>query len=200
MRPSCAAASIGVALTIVSTVYGQRPPDYTVKILAYFDAETLATFARQVQAYADLRASLEPGLPPLRVTAIADEIDQAENALGSRIRRARATARVGDIFTPRIQRQIQKMLSVEADKGTLASLFDDNPGAFRFTVNATYPKHKPVSTVPPNLLQLLPPLPDGMEYRFVGRDLILRDMKANIIVDEVAHAIRCEHCEIFERP
>ena len=200
MRPSCAALSIAVALTMVSTVHGQRPPDYTVKILAYYDADTLTTFARQVKAYADLRASLEPGLPPLRVTAIPNEIDEAENALGTRIRRARATARLGDIFTPTIQKQITKMLSVEADKGTLASLFDDNPGAFRFTVNGTYPKHKPVSTVPPNLLQLLPPLPDGMEYRFVGRHLILRDMKANIIIDDVPHAIRCEHCEIFERP
>jgi hypothetical protein len=200
MRTSRAALSIAVALSMVSTVYGQRPPDYTVKILAYFDTDTLATFARQVQAYADLRASLEPGLPPLRITAVADEIDAAENALGTRIRRARATARLGDIFTPTIQRQIQKMLSVEADKGTLASLFDDNPGIFRFSVNGTYPKHKPVSTVPPNLLQLLPPLPEAMEYRFVGRDLILRDMRANIIIDEVPHAIRCEHCVIGERP
>ncbi len=185
---------------MASTIYGQRPPDYTVKILAYFDAGTLATFARQVNAYADLRTSLEPGLPPLRVTAIPGEIDEAENALGDRIRRARAAARRGDIFTPTIQKQIKKMLRAEADKGTLASLFDDNPGAFRFTVNGTYPKHKPVSTVPPNLLLLLPPLPDGMEYRFVGRDLILRDMKANIILDEVHHAIRCEHCLMAERP
>lgn len=200
MRPSRAAISIAVALTMASTVYGQRPPDYTVKILAYFDTETLATFARHVNAYVDLRASLEPGLPPLRVTAIPDEIDQAENALGTRIRRARAAARRGDIFTPTIRKQIQKMLKAEADKGTLASLFDDNPGSFRFSVNGTYPKHKPVSTVPPNLLQLLPPLPEGMEYRFVGRNLILRDMKANIIIDEVPHAIRCEHCLIAERP
>jgi hypothetical protein len=200
MRPCRAAVSIAVALTMVATVYGQRPPDYTVNILAYFDGETLATFARKVQAYADLRASLEPGLPPLRVTPIADEIDQAENALGNRIRQARATARRGDFFTPTIQKQIQKMLRAEADKGTLASLFDDNPGEFRFNVNGTYPKHRPVSTVPPNLLLLLPPLPEGMDYRFVGRHLILRDMKANIIIDEVPHAIRCEHCTVFERP
>ena len=134
MRLSRAAVSVALALAMASTVYGQRPPDYTVKILAYFDAETLATFARQVTAYADLRASLEPGLPPLRVTAIPNEIDEAENALGTRIRRARATARLGDIFTPVIQKQIQRMLGVEADKGTLASLFDDNPGAFRFVL------------------------------------------------------------------
>ena len=185
---------------MASTVYGQGPPDYTVKILAYFDTETLATFARQVQAYADLRASLEPGLPPLTITAIPDEIDRAENALGDRIRRARAKARRGDIFTPRIEKQIKKMLAVEADKGTLASLFDDNPGVFRYTVNATYPKYRPVSTVPPNLLLLLPPLPEGIEYRFVGRHLILRDMKANIIIDDIRHAIRCEHCTIGERP
>jgi hypothetical protein len=33
------------------------------------------------------------------------------------------------------------------------------------------------------LLDVLPRLPEELEYRFVGRDLILRDVKANLIVD-----------------
>src|SRR2546421_11050365 len=76
------------------------PPDYSVRISAYFDAAALATFVNRVHNYVDLRSSLVPGLPRLAVTTNPDEIDQAENALAKKIREARAAARQGDIFTP----------------------------------------------------------------------------------------------------
>jgi hypothetical protein len=50
-------------------------------------------------------------------------------------------------------------------------------------VNAPYPDDEPLSNVPPQLLLNLPRLPDSVTYRFVGRDLILRDSKAALIVD-----------------
>ena len=34
-----------------------------------------------------------------------------------------------------------------------------------------------------NLLATLPQLPEDLEYRIVGKDLILRDVHANVIVD-----------------
>jgi hypothetical protein len=43
--------------------------------------------------------------------------------------------------------------------------------------------------VPPLILVNLPRLPDGLEYRFMGRDLILRDRDANIIVDFLPGAV-----------
>jgi hypothetical protein len=45
--------------------------------------------------------------------------------------------------------------------------------------------------VPPNLLAALPELPDDVNYRFLGRDLVLHDTRANIILDEIPDAIRC---------
>jgi hypothetical protein len=42
---------------------------------------------------------------------------------------------------------------------------------------------KEVPAVPPLLLKQLPRLPDDVEYRFMDRDLILRDARANVIVD-----------------
>ena len=53
----------------------------------------------------------------------------------------------------------------------------------RLKVNAKYPRRAPLPTVPPNLLARLPQLPEDVEYRIVGKDLILRDVDANIIVD-----------------
>ena len=35
----------------------------------------------------------------------------------------------------------------------------------------------------------LPRLPDGLEYRFMGRDLVLRDQASNLIIDFVPGAV-----------
>ena len=194
-----------LGLALVPTARGQEPaptrqsaeggpPDYSVRISAYFDAAALATFVNRVHNYVDLRSSLEPGLPRLAVTTNPEEIDQAENALAKKIREARAAARQGDIFTPPLQTQIKKMLLIEVDQETLASI----KGEFTFKLNGTYPKTKPVSTMPPNVLQLLPQLADGLEYRFVGGHLILRDRLANIILDDIPYAIKCGDCKLDE--
>jgi hypothetical protein len=37
--------------------------------------------------------------------------------------------------------------------------------------------------VPPSVLLILPPLPACLHYRFVGRDLVLVDAVAQLIVD-----------------
>ena len=39
--------------------------------------------------------------------------------------------------------------------------------------------------MPPLILDALPRLPEGLEYRFMGNDLILRDTQANLIADVV---------------
>ena len=56
-------------------------------------------------------------------------------------------------------------------------------------VNADYPMDQPVQSMPPSLLQQLPQLPRGLEYRFVGRTLIMRDVEANLIVDYLNEAL-----------
>jgi hypothetical protein len=37
--------------------------------------------------------------------------------------------------------------------------------------------------VPPQLLQVLPPLPPELQYRIIGRSLVLWDHHANLVVD-----------------
>jgi hypothetical protein len=53
----------------------------------------------------------------------------------------------------------------------------------------TYPSSLPLGTVPARLLRELPDLPPELEYRIVARHLILRDAKANIIVDFIRNAV-----------
>jgi len=71
---------------------------------------------------------------------------------------------------------------------------DDNPGEFDVDVNDTYKKKYALGTMPPKLLLLLPDLAPGLQYRFVGRHLIVYDGRANIIVDEIPYAIQCRDC------
>lgn len=164
-----------------------QKPDFKVQIWG----DAAATFIARMNAYAKLREKLQQGLKRLAVTDKPVEILQAETALAARIRVARAKARRGDIFSRRIRTAFRAALRAESDGGTCAAIRDDNPGDFTYTINGTYPKRQPVSTVPPNMLAALPDLPPDVYYRFLGRDLVLHDTRANIILDEIPDAIRC---------
>jgi hypothetical protein len=80
---------------------------------------------------------------------------------------------------------------------TWETLMDDNPGRFSRAINRTYPNKRPLSSVPVNLLARLPPLPDDIEYRFLGRDLILLDTRASVILDRIPSAIQCVQSDKF---
>ena len=168
---------------------GQVPqkPDFQVQIWG----DAAQTFIARMNAYADLRSTLEAGLKSLAVTNQPVEILQAETALAERIRTARAKAKRGDIFSRRVRRAFRTALRAETDAGTCAAIRDQNPGEFDYRVNGTYPKREPLATVPPNVLAALPELPPDVHYRFLGRDLVLHDTRANIILDEIDDAIRC---------
>ena len=50
-------------------------------------------------------------------------------------------------------------------------------------VNMEWPALALFDFVPPQLLLALPPLPAELEYRIIGRSLVLLDHHANLIVD-----------------
>ena len=150
-----------------------------------------ADFDARMLIYAELRANLQQGLPPLRLTDDPREILNAEHALAKRIRAVRSRAHGGEIFTPEIAAAFKHALVLETRPSTCASILDDNPGAFSYEINDTYPKRRPLSTVPPGILMLLPRLPADVEYRFLGQHLILHDTRANVILDRIRDAIDC---------
>ena len=65
--------------------------------------------------------------------------------------------------------------------------------------SVSYPNEKPLSTVPRNILAALPRLPDDIQYRFLGRHLILRDTRANVILDRIPYAIQRRDCDELTR-
>ncbi len=191
---------VGLLLLCPGMTFGQveanpdpSQPDFTLVVQGTFDAQTLAEFRRRVQDYASLRSRLEQGLPPLVVTINPDDIERFEHSLARRIRGARESRR-GQIFLPAMEGQLRRMLEIRADPATIAAIMDDGPAEFDLDVNETYSKERALATMPVNLLLLLPDLPRDIEYRFVGRHFILRDVRANIIIDEIPFALTCESC------
>ena len=70
-----------------------------------------------------------------------------------------------------------------------ASMQHAEPVNITLQINQSYPDNLPLQSTPPSLLLSLPELPKGLEYRLVGRELVLRDVDANIVVDYVANAL-----------
>jgi hypothetical protein len=171
----------------VPTTPPPDPPRFGVEVEVF--GGVMTEFSARVSAYAELRSQLTKGLPPLTVDE-PGQVQKAVRALAAKIRVARAGAKRGDIFTPAISRAFQKAL-LQTDDVTWAAIIDDNPGEFAKRINGSYPEDRPFSTVPPNLLAMLPKLPDDVEYHFLGRHLILLDTQASLIVDWIPFAIQC---------
>ena len=150
-----------------------------------------ADFDARVLDYLDLRTTLEDGLPAQHVTDNPAVNIEIQKTLARRIRRARAGALRGAIFTPAISVEFRRLLLIRTTPETLAALMDDNPGQFSHRINGDYPKRRPLSTMPGTFLAVLPVLPDGLEYRFLGSHLILHDTRANVILDAMSCAVAC---------
>ena len=148
-------------------------------------AAALADFSKRVPAYFDLTKKAAEGLPALKRTDDPAEISSREVALGDAIRAGRAGARPGDILTRDVARVFRKIIKKDfrqRSRGGQKVMRDDIPH-FRPKVNQTYPSAWPLATFPATLLAALPVLPVGLEYRLLSDALILRDVRANIIVD-----------------
>jgi hypothetical protein len=157
------------------------------------DASVVAEFTRRVREYVELREKLEDGMSRLRDEATPQQIDAHQRALAALVAKARADTRVGSVFLPDMQTFARGLLARVFDGPAgaqlRASIFDENPVDAKIAVNGRYPDAVPLSTMPPEVLQALPELPDDMEYRFVGRHLILLDTRSHVIVDFVENAI-----------
>jgi hypothetical protein len=110
------------------------------------------------------------------------------------IQQARRGAKVGDIFErdvrPVIRKLLHGILSGPDGAALRAAIAEDNPGpALPLKINAPYPDALPVATMPSQVLKTLPPLPEELEYRFVGDSLILLDRHARIVVDILTGAV-----------
>ena len=157
------------------------------------DAQTIAAFNQRLKAYADLHNKIEKTLPPLPKETSPGVIDKHQRALEALIREHRKTAKRGDLFAPDMERLVRRVFA-QVFSGTegaklKATVMDENPVDVKLAVNSRYPDEVPLSTMPPQVLALLPKLPEDLEYRFIGSRLILLDVHAHTIADYIENAL-----------
>jgi hypothetical protein len=202
------AAALLVLLTGLSpTIAAQSSPKQTTptppaasptadsKATEAAKSELFAEYKKRIDAYLKVHDEAKKNAPALKQTSDPAEIKQAQDALGARIRELRANAKQGDVFSPEIVTYFRTLLvpplNAEDSHKTKAVLKDDAPPPekINFAVNAKYPSSETLPTVPGKVLLHLPTLPKTLEYRIIGKALVLRDVDADIIVDFFPNAI-----------
>ena len=143
-------------------------------------------FKKRIEAYLKIHNQAEGKVPNLKRTDDPKEISDREKALADTIMTLRAGAKPGEIFAVEYQPYFIKIVQDDF-KGRSAAdrkaLINELPKNIKVDINTVYPTTLPLETFPPALLRKLPDLPPELEDRIVARSLILRDVKANLIVD-----------------
>jgi hypothetical protein len=124
--------------------------------------------------------------------ATPKQIDDHQRALGKLMIAARQGAKQGDVFGPAMPALVRRALAPifkGPDGAKVRAAIIDEPHPVIPVVNARYPDEVPLSTMPPDLLRVLPTLDEGLEFRFVGRHLILLDVRSHLIVDVIDNAM-----------
>jgi hypothetical protein len=155
------------------------------------DAKLVADFEQRAKQYLEWRENMA-GKSPSPANS-PEKIVAARQELANKVRVARAGAKQGEIFTPEVadyfRHEIADTLNGPHGKEVLSSLRHGEPTKMELQINQSYPETVPLQSTPPTLLLNLPELPKGLEYRILGRELVLRDRDANIIVDYVPNAL-----------
>jgi len=155
-------------------------------------AAAIARFQDRAKEYVELRNKVRSSLKAPKPSEDARDFTAEQQALAEGVRRARAGARAGDLFAPEVAPILRQAISEDLQERTpdeRAAALKDVPHGLVLQVNDPYPKSMPLATVPPRLLAAMPRLPDGLEYRFVGRRVILYDIVTNLVVDILDEAL-----------
>ena len=149
----------------------------------------------RIDDYMKVRNDAVDAVGGLRPTSDPVQLTAQRHLLQTEIRRRRVDAKPGDIFQPDIRAYIRETLRPivrgERAEDIRARLKDDapDPNSVPLEVNAAYPAGLPFPTTPFPLLAALPPLSTGLAYRVIGRDLILIDQPADLIIDYMRNAL-----------
>jgi hypothetical protein len=156
-------------------------------------------FHESVEEYVRLHRRVLATLPPPDVAAEPRTLLKASDRLASAIRDARRGARRGELFNPvvaatfraRIAYALRDRRREVAHALTEVEEDERPPAGWKAEVNGSLDWFATGAT-PPSILKALPSLPDELQYRFVGLDLVLLDVDANLIVDILPAALSAE--------
>lgn len=159
------------------------------------DAKALQIFTDRLQSYVKVHRQVEEkfNLPHMKSTRSIAKIQQRQHGMAQHIRELRASAHDGVIFIPEVKTYFTRALAYayqENSEGILASLSCvSDVVEQKLAANDVYPETWDYNAMPPTILLHIPQLPAELEYRIVNRDLIIRDVEANVIVDVLRDVI-----------
>jgi hypothetical protein len=158
-------------------------------------AIALQAFNGNVERYVRLRDRLEEPLPAFDERRDPWSLMLTRRYLAAAIRSARPGARLGDVFTAPVSVAFRGLIRQAIYDIDIEGLGDEDLQADDFVIDLMV--HEPLPrwslrTLPDVLLQRLPALPAGIEYRFVGEALVLWDAHAEILIDALPGALTGE--------
>ena len=163
--------------------------------VALTDQAVPAEFIERVNAYAEIHRIATAPLGPATMCSDPEQLVRQKLAFANALRRGRPNAREGDIFTPTAAtyfRTLIKVVAYERGFDVVAELEDEQgeriPNGAVVQVNEAFPWNAG-AVMWPSMLWSLPELPPELEYRFVGRDLVLVDALGGIVVDVLRDAL-----------
>ena len=193
------AVLIAVAVVVIAPIYastGQGSPPQNPQVQNQptqnpapdLKSPGFQEFSDRVHKYVQLHKSVEATLPKLKATNEPELIVAHQKMLARKIKAARGHAKQSDIFTPAAKEDFVKAISNEFQgpqaSHAKATIKQGAPlRKVHLHVNEIYPESIPYTSVPPTMLQKLPKLSEEVAYRAVSSDLVLLDVKANLVVD-----------------
>ena len=176
----------------------QSPPQLwasDVQALGERPAEAAAVkqFDQAIADYLAMRRALRSEVSGPVKNSTSAQLTGASDALAGAIERARRGAVAGSIFNAPfatiVTHRIAAAVRTEKLAPVLAKIDDEggiNPAP---KVHLRLPVSAQMATMPPSLLAVLPPLPKELEYRILGRYLVIRDVDASLILDYIPAAV-----------
>ena len=179
---------IVVVLAVAATAWAARASAFQQPAVNA-DAVALVDFTKRVDAYVALHHKVDATLQEPPRDGRPETFIEHERAFAAAIQKERPYAKPGDVFTKEMRNIVRRLLAGvfrgPDGRAIKKSVMDVDTAHIPLRVNMQYPEGAPFSTVPLQVLQGLPKLPEGMEYRFIGDRLILLDGHARLIVDVV---------------
>jgi hypothetical protein len=153
----------------------------------------IAEFDKAVAQYMAIQQKLRDEVGDLLPGSSAEQISDTSDTLAAAMQRARTDARQGDFFNADVSsviaRRIGDVVRTHNLAAALVNIDDEKPTVKAPRVHLRYPAASEMATMPPSLLAVLPTLPPELEYRIVGEYLVLRDVKAALILDFLPRAV-----------
>lgn len=183
---------IGVGTVLVAAVWS-APPAWAQE--EGDRAALVERFNQRIQAYVAVHRQVERFMPPQRIFTDPAEAERAMVSMAAAMRAIRPNAREGDIFDHQIGNQFRDdiwraLRDAAVDWQALgAEMVPEVPGDYPPPVVNGRFSWALANVIPPCVLRVLPELPIELQYRFVGLDLVLIDLHANLVVDILRDAL-----------